>query len=493
VGAQAALSADLLGQAVITTVVKNGTPWFAHVSPAPVWTFTGRGVAIYADFQGMDMGGQLFLSYHADWYTDTASAANLHPYAFLQRDGGGAVWADVVQRFWSGTPYQTAACLPSLPPIDQAGEVSVARILGPLTRTTYISAHIPLQAVIKVDQVTFNPLVRFEVRDAAGGAVFSETVGTGYLITGNHFVDASQHWIPGAAGLYTLTVTVDPDDRISETNELDNSKTAALAVLGNRIEMRPVITAAVAGDLQWIASPSMTLEIYQSNLTSSEPVTRLVVQVYQFVTRTHPFRLVPRLIGRVIVDPAALPLATFDLPAATRHGPVVLHVWAESSAGRGMRPAEVWFNYTPPGTPIAQGEEHYYMLKGTAGESYQIFLDVPAGDANLFVWFPYNHLAPDEMGVSVGSDTVAFEAPLSGLYLVAVRGETPGGTAYALALTPNQVPDVLSTGQAAVADAASPTAPAEAGIPSERPSVEAPIPDSPQEVVTYTFFPLIAR
>lgn len=502
-----------LASAIITTVTRAGTPWFArNLSPAPYWSFSGAGLALYTDFQGMWISDTSYLSYQAGWYTHTRSALNPKPYAFVLTTTPYIsrpvlpTWADVFHRWWATATIESAACLPAYPPALQNGELSVARALGPLTRTAYVSSPIPLQAVVEVAQATVNAQVRFSVWNE-GNAIFSRTVSAGYLITGAHFIQSPAPWTPTAAGVYTIEIRIDPDDRIRETNELDNARGATVIALDTAIDGRPVISGRIAGDMQWVAGPTVTLAIFQQNLSLSEPLNRLLIQAYRFVTQANTLALAPRLATTIEVLSPALPVVTVTLPAGIGRGPLALHVWAENNAGRSAQPAILWLNITPPGEPIGAGEEHYYLLRADSGDSFRIRLDTPPNeDASLFAWRPYNLTAPDWAGVNPGGDTLEVQASIPGLYLVSVRGETQGWTTYTLTLSPgpamtasSQVMSAQSRSTPAAGDASTPALSArvnmqtEAVLPARRPLVKEPGPEIAQSAMHTLFLPLARR
>jgi hypothetical protein len=497
-----AISATLaLNQAVIATVSRDGSPWFAQTDPAPSWTFTGKGISIYADFMGRENNGVRDLSYQSTWYTYTVSAMNQQPYEFIRPPAqGGATWADVFAWFWDGITTHPVACLPTVPPVHQTvGDLSVARILLPLTRTAIVSKPLPIGVVIRTNQVAINPMVQFAVYEG-DAVVYSDTIGAHYLITGEHLVQASRPWIPTAGGVYTIEVAVDPYNLVQESNENNNAQVVRIVALDGPIFARPVITGHVFGDAQWLTGPTVTLEIFPQAIVGAPPIDALKIVAYQFVADATRPALAPVKVAEQTITSPTLPAVPYTLPADLKPGPVVLHVWALSSAGSSLRPAAIWFNYTPQDRPIDEDEAQYFVFMGAAGTTYQIDLAVPDGtDANLFVWYPYNHETPDAAGISDGSDTVVIDAPVSGMYFVAVRGETIGGTLYALNLTPNVMP-LNASGAAGAAKAfatparaANNSAAEETTIPDSRPSVQSPIPELPQESVVRAFLPVLVR
>ena len=231
VGTHATNVVNQTNAAVITRHAASGTPWFA--APAtPNWALTGSGLALYTDLQGSEIEGTTTLSWQAHWYTDTVSAENPHPYAFVQ---GETTWATVFQRFWQNeSRLATVACLPELPPVTRDGELSASRTLIP-ERVT-IGVPVTFGVELTTEQTTYNPLVNFRVTQE-GRNVFSDTLGTGYLLTGTHQIKANQVWTPTKSGPFMLDVWVDADNRVEERNEDDNHLTQAAEVEPNGCEI----------------------------------------------------------------------------------------------------------------------------------------------------------------------------------------------------------------------------------------------------------------
>lgn len=231
VGSWAETTRQRIEDAVLAKLATNGQPWFAESEPPPDWSFDeSAGIALYTDFQGMSLArdpDSIYLSWQARWYTsdaftDPSGLGNPHPYRFAQ----DTEWDEVFHRFWQNEfangQLQTAACMPDLPPASQDGELSIDDIIAPLTVT--VGSSLSFAAVVKSDMPAHNPLVEFTLSQN-GSQQFTNTVGSGYLVTGTHTITASREWIATEHGPFTLEVFVDADDRVNESNENDNIAT----------------------------------------------------------------------------------------------------------------------------------------------------------------------------------------------------------------------------------------------------------------------------
>jgi hypothetical protein len=297
-------------------------------------------------------------------------------------------------------------------------------------------------------------------------------------------VSADQDWSPAVAGTYTLTLTVDPNDQILETNEGDNAVTRSDQVL-TWTGPRPVVTATVSGGLQLVVSNTVALEVQ-----SSQSPAALFIQVYQYPATLTPTAQVvsPTPVYLKTFTNITLPLSAwpFTIPAATLHpGPVVVHIWGVTSNGPSDSPAIVTFNYAPPAASLAAGAAHYFLLNLNQDDTAHLDLTANSGDPNLFGWRPYNYGTPNWQGTAVGSDSLDIaSAPFTGQYLFEIYGQTAGS--YTLAFTRNGVAGLRHTAPTTDPNPA-------AYIPAARPYFVAPISDMTARPGYLIYLPRIAR
>ncbi|MBN1889580.1 MAG: hypothetical protein JW850_16410 [Thermoflexales bacterium] len=445
VGTWATTATARLQAAVIASQAADGVPWFA-APLTPTWHLEGRsGIGLFADFQGITFSVPAsgstpvtYLSLQAQWYTDTVSADNPFPYKFVQ----DTRWDQALARFWEGTRLQSLTCLPNLPPATQPGELSVEHIIAPLPGTAKQGAPVWPSAAIHTAHTVKNPQLSFAVVQS-DTLVFWDAVGLGDMVTGTHQVEASQLWVPSVSGPFTLTVTVDPDDRVVETDEEDNVWTIVDDVWSASWP-RPILTASTSSQQQWLATIQPSLELAQD--PSTWPLAQsLAIQVYQYTTSTQV--ATAHLLGEQIWHKIALPLSPFTLtlPLTTAPGPLVLHIWGWSAGGWSQRPAVVEFNYVPPATPILSGTQHTYLMELERGDDLTLALDVATGgDANLFVWDPYTGDSPAWQAVKAGDDVLTIDpAPFEGRYILGVYGQT--SATYTLTVVHDGQPGLAQT------------------------------------------------
>lgn len=77
-----------------------------------------------------------------------------------------------------------------------------------------------------------------------------------------------------------------------------------------------------------------------------------------------------------------------------------------------------------------------YLVHYQAGVDVTANLDPVSGDADLYVWYPHNHLGPDQKSINAdtAADSVNFTTPHAGMYLFLVHGYTEA--TYTLSITP---------------------------------------------------------
>ncbi|MGB0386413.1 MAG: choice-of-anchor Q domain-containing protein, partial [Ardenticatenaceae bacterium] len=474
----------LIDDAIISRYKANGQPWFANVTPQPTWNFDNHsGIGIYADFVGTPIGTKTHLSWHSHFYTDTVTIDNPHPYAFLQGDFAGINWGDVFNRFWEGSSnLETDACLPKFPPLPGTGELAVTKIVFPRVASVTDNSPVQITAAISTAHAAVHTTVAFTVTQSST-TVFSDVVHIpGLLLTGTHPVNASKLWSPALANPavaepFTLEVMVDHDNHISETNELDNVLTMSNVVAPAPANPRPIITATIPNNLQWITDTTASLHVVQAPSTQPPPVQTVEVQVYQYVAGSAPNTQVPILLNSQTFSSVSLPQALNVSLSGLTPGPVVLHVWGWSTGGVTVYPSIVKFNYIPPNTALPTGEQHHFLFNANAGDTLEFNLNALSGDPNMFLWLPTNFGVPTFRATVVGSDYLTPSAPIRGEYLLSVYGQSSG--TYTLTTKRNGVPYARRAARANNPNAY---------VPENRATFMEPIPDAPEieEPVTPT-------
>ncbi|MCE7985321.1 MAG: hypothetical protein DYG89_29455 [Caldilinea sp. CFX5] len=224
-------------QALLTTlqdairdrrIGENGIPKGLHPTAAVAWDWNGySGISLYSDFARMTLPaiGES-RSWQAYWYNNAQQAYN-----FTAQSS----WDDLLNLFWladdpNGQVLQVF-CLPVLLLLPEKGGAGVAATAlqppadAPLAtgRPISFTAHILAEsATARYIELLFQVTMKSKV-------VFSETVVIPKLLAAGDMVSVAtaKSWSPAMIGTAVLTVTVDPNQRIIEENESNNTLTQA--------------------------------------------------------------------------------------------------------------------------------------------------------------------------------------------------------------------------------------------------------------------------
>ena len=224
--------------------------------------------------------------------------------------------------------------------------------------------------------------------------------------------------------------------------------------------------AELANGQQWVTELSAPLQL--STTARTHAFDALAVTTYQFADPTSGVGLANWLDSQQLATSGNT--ATIPLNAALTAGPVQLHVWTSDNGALSRLPSSVHFNYVPANAPIAYDQTICYPFFAQLNDHIQIALNVPDGDnADLFVWYPRSFDQPNLRGTRVGDDEMLIAAaPLSGDYLLCVRGATVGGTTFTLTVAQNETPTFVHS----TAHENDPAAP----VPDKRYFLENPVP-----------------
>lgn len=418
-------------ESILMSARQDGKAWFTPPD-APAWHFPGAGLSLYTELQSMTVDDTESLSWHAHWYTtDNSNHDNPHPYQFITGGVDNVTWATVFQRFWEGTELQTLLCLPHFATVYSTGEMAVEAVTYPLPGTVTLDTPVLLAGTVEAQTVLFNPEITFEVEQDAT-TVFSHTLNMGYLFTGTYSVEATEYWTPTLQGPFTLTITANPSQVISETNYLDNQVVHHDIVLPHM--PRPIMTGTLTHNSQWATSDTISLDLTQDPTTLEAAIQSLHIQLYHYPSQEPSFQVAELLDVELVEDVDLDQPLTYQLPSMTP-GLVVLHIWGVSANAMTQQPVIIPFNYVPPNSPLATNEVHYFHYE--LAENDNLLLQLTSRDVEIFAWQPVNFDAPDW---SVAGINPSFTIPfaMQGTYLIGVRATSD--TTYTLSALRNEEP-----------------------------------------------------
>ncbi len=426
----------------------SDVPWFApSVSP---WTFDGSdptsidddaaGLSLYADLVGRPVSASTVeLSWHAHWYHDDDTVAdNQHPYQFVRDMSTAVGWDEVFQDFWSGFSLTTAACLPEYPVArnpEPATDLVLRRIVQPAVRFVPLNQPMVIGAEVVSRGRSPGSLLHVQVQQNSG-IVFDQRINVGPLLPGNYQLNAPLPWRPTSLEPFSITITIDSDDRVAETNEQNN-----LLVFKGEVVNRPPLPLIQASTAQRLLSTrTLVLQITQNQATLPA-INRIIVQVYQYAQATPGEPLRPVLRGRLFIPVSSLPDVALTLPPSVEPGALMLHIWGVSPAGRSTEPALLRLNYAPPNVALAPGAQDVYQFFLQRGDSASFSLAVQQGNADLALWEPFVDEPPTQQSAQAGGDSVIIDqVPLSGPFTLVVQGDVNSSSSYTLSVLRNGQP-----------------------------------------------------
>lgn len=231
VGAWALTTTQSISAAILARHAQEGTPWFADVAPSPQWRFPAAGIALFTDFAPTFSDNRPQFSWQAAWYTYTVTPGNLYPYAFIRPTGDGMpTWADLFSRFWTKPITSTAGCIQGFVHGRGTGELSLTDLT---VISTGVDAPLFVSVTVQSAAAATNPLLRFRVIEFSDGlgAIYGQVIGAGYLAAGERrTLQSTLPWSPQGSSVYTITATIDLDNRFTEANEADNTLTRTLSL-----------------------------------------------------------------------------------------------------------------------------------------------------------------------------------------------------------------------------------------------------------------------
>jgi len=236
-------------------------------------------------------------------------------------------------------------------------------------------------------------------------------------------------WTPPAAGVYTIYIQIDPDNRIREANETNNLLMRTVTVRAGDVAPNQDLTAPHV-DLFSIDDNSGTTprEDVTLAISVSDPLPSAGVESVAFVE----YEYVPSAGAWQIAQLSAwLPynksLATYAWRLRATPGLKYLQAWAKDKAGNISHfPYTRYVNYAPPIQTIDLEYVHFLRYPLQAGERITVRLEARRGDPDLYVWPPDHGTGrpPWVSNLRSGVDSISFVAPVAGVYQIEIYGYT---------------------------------------------------------------------
>ncbi|MBA3532997.1 MAG: hypothetical protein H0T73_13820, partial [Ardenticatenales bacterium] len=247
-------------------------------------------------------------------------------------------------------------------------------------------------------------------------------------------------WLPSSPGTYEVRMTVDPNNRYTEPDEMNNTVSQMFTV-SDKVALAPQLQGSPRDRQQWFAESTIPLEIAQEStlarVNRSAPVEFLSIQTYQYEQdEAESGVLFPVKVAEQRLPVTSLANVSLTLAPQVKAGPVVLHVWALAGNVPSAEPLIITFNYIPPQTPITSDTVHYYLFEGQVGDKLAFTHKVdPTNSTRLFLWYPDNAGKANQRSPLAGSVTLSVPHAPAGSYVLAVQGDPQASSTYTLNLS----------------------------------------------------------
>ncbi len=202
----------------------------------------------------------------------------------------------------------------------------------------------------------------------------------------------------------------------------------------------PEVHNVVIDDRDVLDTPQVTLHI---SATDNIAVQWMMVKEWVLSTAPRPHWQASKSTGWIPYQ-ADYPMTLQNLP-----GTHFVGVWVADAAKNHShldRQAMDYASLVLPDTPINQYGLQPYLVSYQAGIDVSAVATPTSGDVDLYVWYPGNFGAPDQVSAETGTtpESAAFNTPTAGTYLFLIVGSTQA--VYNLNITPGGGPDSMLGG-----------------------------------------------
>jgi uncharacterized repeat protein (TIGR01451 family) len=202
----------------------------------------------------------------------------------------------------------------------------------------------------------------------------------------------------------------------------------------------PEVHNVIIGDQDVLYTPQVTLHI---SATDNIAVRWMMIKEWVLTTTPRPHWQASNTTGWIPYQ------ADYPMSLQNTSGTHFIGVWvADAALNRSHldRQAMDFANLILPDTHIGQYDLQPYLVSYQAGVDASAVLTPTTGDVDLYVWYPGNFGAPDQVSAEPGTvtESVSFNTPTPGTYIFLVVGSTHA--VYNLSITPGGGPDSTLSG-----------------------------------------------
>jgi uncharacterized repeat protein (TIGR01451 family) len=199
----------------------------------------------------------------------------------------------------------------------------------------------------------------------------------------------------------------------------------------------PVVNSFVIGDSDVTTNPQVTLHIDASDNVA---VTSMCLKEWVLFSAPMPHWQQVKNCDKWVPFQA-----DYDWTLTSQSGTHFVEVWVADAAlnhSHLTRKSIDFVSLVLPNSHIDQGGFIPYLVYYKAGVDVSATLNVLTGDAQLFVWHPWNMFAPDHTPATTGAtQTISFTTKNAGVYMFLVRGKQASD--FDLSITPGGGPTVV--------------------------------------------------
>jgi photosystem II stability/assembly factor-like uncharacterized protein len=246
-------------------------------------------------------------------------------------------------------------------------------------------------------------------------------------------------WTPTTAGNQNLYALIDPDHKVTESNENNNALSRPIVVAGSNGDQAPPRVDSFSinsGDAQ-TASTSAVLNVTASDPDGGSGVAKLEYLEFEYTPAVGMWVPIHRS-GWLSFTAAS---ANYPWQLLPTPGFRVIQAWVADAVGNiSLLPGQQAINYLPASDSLQKDQARVYRFKLNAGDTFSGTLTPTAGDPDLYVWPPDHDSGGRNPWVSntiSGADQVSFTAPVAGWYQVEVRAASTCAFQLTVVVTPN--------------------------------------------------------
>ncbi|MFN8494272.1 MAG: CARDB domain-containing protein [Caldilineaceae bacterium] len=255
------------------------------------------------------------------------------------------------------------------------------------------------------------------------------------------------NWTPASAATYQIYAVIDPDNKVAEDNENNNTVHRTITVRAADLDLlAPHVDSFSINN----SAPKTTSLSVKLNTTASDPlspppssgVANLLFIEFQYSQAAHKW--VPAVnSGWLPYDSASKDYPWTLLPLAGVH---YMQAWAADKAGNiSIFPYTDRINYVPATDKVGQDRSRIYRIELKAQQRLQVTVTPVSGDPDLYIWAPDYVTRPPWVSNLDGTvpDSVDLVAPIAGTYQIEVYGYT--AAEYQLQFTTTDVSAAQAT------------------------------------------------